>query len=89
VAIRIEPNRYNAHKNLGISLEGQGEYHEAIKSYVEAIKKEPMDARVLLYLENLIDREPYLLIEDPRLEMELAKCQRWVASYRGKDWREK
>jgi len=84
----VEPNRYNAHKNLGISLEGQREYHQAIKAYVEAIKREPLDPRALVHLEDLMDREPYLSIEDPGLEGVLGRCQRWVARFRGEDWRE-
>jgi len=66
-AIRIEPQRHNAHKNLGIALEGQGHFYEAAEGYISAIELMPQDPRALSHLEDLLDREPSLLIENPAL----------------------
>ena len=51
-AIRIDPQRYNAHKNLGLSLEGLGRYAEAAQAFVEAVRAEASDPRALKHLEE-------------------------------------
>ena len=44
-AIRCDSGRHNAHKNLGVALEGQGRIAEAARSYVSAVRAEPGDGR--------------------------------------------
>ncbi len=53
-AIIINPMRFNAYKNLGVSLEGQGQYQAAAELYMKATTFCPCDARALSHLENLI-----------------------------------
>jgi protein O-GlcNAc transferase len=78
-AIRVNSDRHNAHKNLGISLEGQGCLLDAIACYVRAIERQPRDARALKCLEDLLDRHLYLLIENPELSEVVAECQKVVS----------
>jgi Flp pilus assembly protein TadD len=49
-AIRSQPNRYNAHKNLGVSLEGQGGFVGAAKAYIVAVQLQPRDPRAFQHL---------------------------------------
>ena len=77
-AIRVDPSRHNAYKNLGISLEGQGHFLDAIASYIQAIEMRPQDPRALLCLEEVLKRQPFLLIENPDLSEIVAKCQEAV-----------
>ena len=53
-AIKIDPLRHNAYKNLGISLEGQGDYANAAKCYIKAVQTNASDPRALRHLEELI-----------------------------------
>ena len=59
-AIEIDPNRSNAHKNLGISLEGQGEYRDAAKCFVTATQVNAADGRALRLLQDLLIQHPDL-----------------------------
>ena len=52
-AIAIDPARHNAHKNLGIALEGQGCFAEAAREYLAAVKIRPEDRRALRLLQRL------------------------------------
>ena len=40
-AIRINPDRHNAFKNLAISQEGQDQYISAVENYILAVEKNP------------------------------------------------
>ena len=53
-AIRCDPGLYNAHKNLGVALEGQERVAEAARSYVTAVRSEPGDRRALCHLATLV-----------------------------------
>lgn len=57
-AIRTTPERYNAHKNLGVSLQGQGKWTEAACCFVRAIEACPTDERATRHLENLLKEHP-------------------------------
>jgi tetratricopeptide (TPR) repeat protein len=57
-AIALDPERYNAHKNLGVALEGQGRHAEPAEGYVEATRKNPGDPRALRHLETMLARHP-------------------------------
>jgi tetratricopeptide (TPR) repeat protein len=56
--IQIDPERFNAFKNLGVSLEGQGCYAEAASPYAEAIRLEPEDPRAREHLQDLLRHHP-------------------------------
>jgi tetratricopeptide (TPR) repeat protein len=53
-AINVDPTRHNAYKNLGVSLQGQGHYQEAVECYKKATELCPGDHRALALLEGLI-----------------------------------
>jgi tetratricopeptide (TPR) repeat protein len=74
-AIKIDPKRYNAFKNLGVSQEGQGALAEAAASYIQAVRKEAVDSRALNHLERLLARHPQLLRQNPALVTELENCR--------------
>jgi tetratricopeptide (TPR) repeat protein len=57
-AIRIDKRRHNAHKNLGVALQGTGKYPEAAKSYMRAVKACPEDERALGHLRDLVTTHP-------------------------------
>ena len=59
-AIEIEPRRANAHKNLGIALEGQGRHREAATAYVAAMQADARDGRAARHLEALLATHPAL-----------------------------
>jgi len=53
-AIEIEPRRFNAYKNLGVALQGQGTYPEAAASFLQAATAFPIDPRSFVHLEVLL-----------------------------------
>jgi CheY-like chemotaxis protein len=75
LAIKIDPNRLNAFKNLGISLEGQGRLRESINAYVTAIKINAKDKRPLTLFKRLLDKHPELKDE---YNNSFKKCRRIV-----------
>jgi tetratricopeptide (TPR) repeat protein len=66
-AIAIDPKRHNAHKNLGLSLAGQGRLGEAAHCLLEADRRCPEDARARQHLIELLAENPELLVADPAL----------------------
>lgn len=76
IAIQIQPKRYNAYKNLAISLEGQGKYVDAVEYYIKSTKANSTDRRALLHLEDLLKRKSHLLKENPNLITELEECRK-------------
>jgi tetratricopeptide (TPR) repeat protein len=75
-AIKTDPHRPNAHKNLGLSLQGQGRYAEAAQAFVAATQANASDPRALGLLEAL-------LVEHSELEFDFAdvleKCRKAVS----------
>lgn len=59
-ATEINPGRYNAWKNIGVSLEHQGRYFEATKCYLRAMTLNREDPRAAMHLTRLIKRQPKL-----------------------------
>ncbi len=59
-AIELQPKLYNAHKNLGVTLEHQGKTEEAAQSYMRAINFSGAEARSVKHLLRLIARNPVL-----------------------------
>jgi tetratricopeptide (TPR) repeat protein len=78
VAININPDQYNAHKNLGISLEGQGQFADATHSYVTAVHAEAGNARALGHLESLLEKHPQIANQIPDLWEQLSACRKAV-----------
>jgi len=79
-AIALDPERHNAHKNLGVALENGGRIEEAARSYVAAVHAEASDSRALTHLESMVQAHPRLLELDPGLEEEIARCRQAVAT---------
>jgi tetratricopeptide (TPR) repeat protein len=63
VAIRKNPNRYNAYKNLGISLQGLGQNAEAAENFMQAVKTCPEDPRALIHLNDILAKHPEIASE--------------------------
>ncbi|MEI7999639.1 MAG: tetratricopeptide repeat protein [Candidatus Omnitrophota bacterium] len=59
-AIAFDPNKYNAWKNLGVSLEWQGQYEEAVECFIKAITISKGEPRSRLHLNRLLERHPTL-----------------------------
>jgi len=77
-AIEIDPKRYNAYKNLGLSLQGQKKYSEAVSLYLESIKADPTDPRAFKHLEALVNEHPDLVTRIPHLKEELEESREAV-----------
>ena len=60
LAIAMNSGRFNAFKNLGLSLEGQGKLREAIDAYITAIKIDAKDIRAMNLFEIILDKHPEL-----------------------------
>jgi tetratricopeptide (TPR) repeat protein len=67
-AIGIDPNRHNAHKNLGLVRQGQQRLGEAAACFIEAYRLRPSDRRSWHLLQALLAREPDLLDRDAHLK---------------------
>ncbi len=74
-AIQTDPNRPNAHRNLGLSLAGQGQFRDAARCYVAATQVNAADGRALHLLQELLDEHPELAYE---FENAAASCQEAV-----------
>jgi len=71
LAIKIDPDRHNAFKNLGISLERQGDLVGAARAYIGATRIEPRDPRALHLLEKLLADHPEVRSRFPGILKEL------------------
>jgi len=72
-AIKSDPRRYNAHKNLGIALQGQGRLPEALASLVRAVELCPLDPRAGRHIFALVSTHPELLEQRPDIGARLVK----------------
>ena len=59
-AVEIEPLFYNAWKNLGVSLEHQGQFEESAECYLKAITLSDGEERSVKHLIRLVERYPVL-----------------------------
>lgn len=73
-AIETDSSKYNAWKNLGMSLEAQGEFLGAAWAYVEAAKMQPKDTRAYVLLERLLADHSELSSRFPGILSEKAAC---------------
>ena len=64
-AISLNPDRHNAFKNLGLSLQGQGRYSEAAENFMQAVRNcsVAFDPRALNHLEDLLLNHPEVMSE--------------------------
>jgi tetratricopeptide (TPR) repeat protein len=81
-AIEIDPERHNAHKNLGTALQGMGRYCDSAKSFVDATLACPEDGRALGHLEDLIAAHGEILEQEPNLLALRWKCHEVVQKTR-------
>ena len=76
-AIRVDPDRHNAYKNLGISLQGQGDYVGAAQAYFKATLTNSADSRALRLLEVMLRMHPEITECIPDIHKQIAQC--WQA----------
>jgi tetratricopeptide (TPR) repeat protein len=69
-ALAMAPARFNAHKNLGLALAGQGQFVEAARCLLEADRRWPGDGRARRHLAELLAAHPEVLVEDLDLATE-------------------
>ena len=69
-AVSLNPDRHNAHKNLGVALEGLGRYADAARSYLKAAGLCPADTRALSLLCSVIKSHPEIAADFPELRNE-------------------
>jgi tetratricopeptide (TPR) repeat protein len=82
-AITIDSSRANAHKNLGLSLEGQGRFVEAAQSFIGAVRADASDPRALKHLEELAGQHKELYDAVPDLSYQIQCCRQAVEQARG------
>jgi tetratricopeptide (TPR) repeat protein len=73
-AIAFQPYMYNAHKNLGVSLAGQGRLVEAANSLLEAARRSSGDPRALGHLEDLLAHHPEVGRDHPEILAAAQEC---------------
>lgn len=76
-AIKIDPTRPNAFKNLGLCFMGRGDYIKATEKFIESIKTDASDPRSLGHLEKIVLGHPELfekIADLPRLLMQCRKA---------------
>jgi len=88
VAIRIDPLRHNAHKNLGIAYQGQQRYVEAARSFIEAVHCEAGDPRALRHLQELVDEHPEIADAIPDIQEQIQSCAKAVEAVRQRSFRQ-
>ena len=77
-AIAINPKRHNAYKNLGLALQGQGEFSKAAHAYIVATQICPRDGRALNLLEELVSQEKERILDIGDVIAEMKKCRELV-----------
>lgn len=74
-AIETDASKHNAWKNLGVSLDAQGDLLGAAWAYVEATKIEPRDARAFVFLQRLIADHAELRSRFSGILLDRAACR--------------
>ena len=69
-AAAMDPERYNAWKNLGVTLEHQGKYEEAAECYLKAVECSRGERRSISHYRRLLVRQPVLAEKYPEIENE-------------------
>ena len=81
-AIAIDPNQFNAHKNLAIALEALGHFTEAAESYQRSFRAAPDEQIAFRRLRFLLAKHPQIHVERPDLGQDV---ERQLAHGR-RDW---
>jgi tetratricopeptide (TPR) repeat protein len=81
-ALKIDPTRSNAYKNLALSHQGAGNLRGAAELYIAATRSNAADPRSLHHLETLIEANPDLLVDVPGLQQDLEGCRYAVEEVR-------
>ena len=84
-AIGLDPERHNAHKNLGIALEAQHHYPEAANAYRKAAERCTRDSRARMHLEQLAKAHPDLHTTLPDLAETLEALRKAEEALRAGD----
>lgn len=79
-AIGIDAKRYNAFKNLGLSLQGQKRYVEAAWMLIHAAQICPEDPRAMHHLRDLFVTYRGAVKEDPALLAHMVALEKFVES---------
>jgi tetratricopeptide (TPR) repeat protein len=74
-AIRIDATRYNAYINLGVALEGQEKYPDAVRAFIKAVKTNSADTDVLQHLEDLVADHEEISSEISDLMEQMEDCR--------------
>lgn len=74
-AIRIDPRRHNAYKNLGLACLAQGRITESARNFIAAVQADAADPRALTALEKVVDAHPELADEIPGLDGQVVACR--------------
>jgi len=74
-AIEVDAERHNAHKNLGLSYQGQGRWLDAAFSFARAFRLNPADPRSWRHLEALLTARPQLEFESEELRLEVEQLR--------------
>jgi tetratricopeptide (TPR) repeat protein len=77
-AIKIDPSRANAFKNLGLCFMGKGDHVKAAESFIDSVKANASDSRALGHLEELLSDHPELFKEVADLPRILMQCRKAV-----------
>ena len=83
-AIRINRKCHNAHKNLGIALEGQGRYMDAARSYMRAARLCSTDRRAIELLKRMMCTHEEVFAGSPDILARPDKCQEAIDSLTGR-----
>jgi tetratricopeptide (TPR) repeat protein len=78
-AILTDARRHNAHKNLGISMQAQGQYTKAARCYLRAVRLGPADPRALEHLEELVCEHPEVSVQMADIEAQIEECRELVS----------
>jgi tetratricopeptide (TPR) repeat protein len=81
-ALKIDPTRANAYKNLALALQALGELQDAARLFVAATQVDASDGRSLDHLEELVESHPELLVDLPGLGEQLEACRKAVLTAR-------
>jgi tetratricopeptide (TPR) repeat protein len=83
VAIEADPTRANAFKNLGLSMQAQGQHAAAARSFIDGVKANASDPRAANHLEDLVERHrAEVLAEIPDIDEQLNACRNAVEAVR-------
>ena len=79
LAIRVDPSRPNAYKNLGISLAALGQLRAAADAWIAATRANAADDRALELVELMLTDRPEVLETYPELRSQIVDCRKAVA----------